>query len=115
MPSTPLTRPSSRLWLAMRLLAEREGARREIGVILRIVLAQREAEHRHVARCRVLASDRAGRMALRKIVPFMPSRRALAVIIRAKFGSRPAEQFAERGRGVIGRLRDQRKDRLSRQ
>ena len=76
------------------------------------MLAQRHAERRHVAR----GGDWpvSGRpLALRKTVPFMPSSRALAVIMRAKCASRAAEQFAERGRGVVGRLGDQRQDAVS--
>ena len=43
-------------------------------------------------------------LALQVTVPFMPSARALDVIIRAKFVSGAAEHFSKRGRGIVSGL-----------
>ena len=92
------------------LLAVFERAGREIGIVLRKMLAQRDAERRHVARGRMLrrvrqavgiAEDRAGHAELAR----------LGRHHAGKAGFRTAEILAKRGGGIVGRLGHQRIDR----
>ena len=106
MPSTPRTRPSRRLWLAMRLPPYMKERSRNSGST---------AESARAARCRaspcrapssLAGVGQAGGVA--EVVLVMPSARALAVIMRANSASRAAEIFADRHRHVVGRFGDQR-------
>ena len=92
------------------LAAIGEGARREVPVILRKMLAQREAEDGEVARRRMLARGSGRPDAFWNSVPVMPSLLRLGRHHAREAVFRAADEFGD-GRGrIVGRLGDQRID-----